>query len=78
MSLWGLTHYQTEAANRHYAFELGTCENCGGKVQEANAVTLCEPERTVKYYGLKKWEGALPPEIFYSDEKGCCVCESCQ
>jgi hypothetical protein len=78
MALWGLTHYKTEGPERHIGFELGTCENCGRLVQEANAVTLCEPEKKLQYFGLKEWEGELPPEIFWSDELNMSVCEVCE
>jgi hypothetical protein len=78
MELWGLTHYISECEGKHFAFELGKCENCGGDVQEPNPINIVESERKMKHFGLKKWEGSLPPEIFYDEEKGCCVCEECE
>jgi hypothetical protein len=71
------SHYWTESEYKHLAFQKGVCENCGGDVQEANAVWIMEPESKCKSVGLKKHDGERLPEIYYSEEKGCCVCEDC-
>ena len=73
----GLTHYCTNNPNSHLGFELGKCETCGGDVQEANAVNLCEPENRMASLGLKKWEGVVPAEQFYNEDTDMCVCENC-
>ena len=78
MAGWnGYTHYYTRGENNHHAFELDTCETCGGDIQAPNAISIHEPESKLIALGLKKVE-FHPAETFYNEDTDMCACENCE
>ena len=81
-----LTHArpQTLPANEHspvnwWAFEAGTCENCGAMTQEPNAVTICNISAyTLRRMGMKfvAFQDPLPPDIITTEDGY--YCEACE
>ena len=60
-------------------FDLGKCENCGGEIQEPNAITVTNLDFVDKS-GLTEYKHfELPPQIWWDDDIGpvCEVCGSC-
>ncbi len=75
------THYIYLGERTFKVFTLGKCENCGGDVQEVNAVNLIKPpshvlDRLTNYEPFNN--GNMPPEIFWDDELNMTVCEMCE
>lgn len=58
-------------------FTLGECEKCGGEVMEPNSVTILNLQDLNVKELIEYKETYLPWEIFWNDDFGGAVCESC-
>lgn len=74
-SIMGCKNYLPGKGGMSLVFNAGKCENCGGAVQEANAVKI--DTKSCKRFELKLWDGPAPAEGWYSEEVGGEVCENC-
>ena len=70
------THFNVSKSGRVTAFNLGSCEVCGGNVMEGDNLTLMETVGRLKRLGLIKME-VCPPDIWWVDAIGCTACTTC-
>ena len=58
-------------------FDIETCENCERTVRAANMVNVVkDDERKLRALGSRK-VFRVPPEQYWDEAKGHCVCEMC-
>lgn len=71
------THFHVEDdSGRITGFALGTCENCGGPVQDANSIGLRETPTRLLSLGFIQAD-TLPPEGYYSNKTRGEACDEC-
>lgn len=70
--------YRKEDGGKTHLFDMGSCECCGGLVEEANAVGgLAIDIPKYGQLGMREWHGPRLPECGVFNEDGDVACEFC-
>jgi len=72
------THYDKTGESRFTLVNASECENCRGRVEEPNSVSVQCPERLLTEAGLQYLAGEALGEPYPCEECGGTYCSSCQ